>query len=338
MNIQVTGGAGYIGSHTCVELLNAGYGVVVVDNLCNSNPKSLERVEELTGRKITFYRGDVRDKALMDKIFAENEIAAVIHFAGLKAVGESVAQPWRYYDNNLNSTLVLTKAMEEAGVKNIIFSSSATVYSGDNEMPLREDSHTGGCTNPYGWTKYMTEQILSGMCTADSSWSVALLRYFNPIGAHESGRIGEDPRGIPNNLMPFITQVAVGRREFLSVYGNDYPTPDGTGVRDYIHVVDLAKGHVAAVRYVTEHTGCEVFNLGTGVGYSVLEMVKTFERANNLTLPYKIVDRRPGDLPTCYADPSKSAEILGWRAEKNLEDMCRDSWRWQSRNPMGYAD
>ena len=338
MNILVTGGAGYIGSHTCVELLNAGYGVVVVDNLCNSNPKSLERVEELTGRKITFYRGDVRDKALMDKIFAENEIAAVIHFAGLKAVGESVAQPWRYYDNNLNSTLVLTKAMEEAGVKNIIFSSSATVYSGDNEMPLREDSRTGGCTNPYGWTKYMTEQILSGMCTADSSWSVALLRYFNPIGAHESGRIGEDPRGIPNNLMPFITQVAVGRREFLSVYGNDYPTPDGTGVRDSIHVVDLAKGHVAAVRYVMEHTGCEVFNLGTGVGYSVLEMVKTFERANNLTLPYKIVDRRPGDLPTCYADPSKSAEILGWRAEKNLEDMCRDSWRWQSRNPMGYAD
>ena len=338
MNILVTGGAGYIGSHTCVELLNAGYGVVVVDNLCNSNPKSLERVEELTGRKITFYRGDVRDKALMDKIFAENEIAAVIHFAGLKAVGESVAQPWRYYDNNLNSTLVLTKAMEEAGVKNIIFSSSATVYSGDNEMPLREDSRTGGCTNPYGWTKYMTEQILSGMCTADSSWSVALLRYFNPIGAHESGRIGEDPRGIPNNLMPFITQVAVGRREYLSIYGNDYPTPDGTGVRDYIHVVDLAKGHVAAVRYVTEHTGCEVFNLGTGVGYSVLEMVKTFEKANNLTLPYKIVDRRPGDLPTCYADPAKSAEVLGWRAEKNLEDMCRDSWRWQSRNPMGYAD
>ena len=338
MNILVTGGAGYIGSHTCVELLNAGYGVVVVDNLCNSNAKSLERVEELTGRKITFCQGDVRDKALMDKVFAENEIAAVIHFAGLKAVGESVAQPWRYYDNNLNSTLVLTKAMEEAGVKNIIFSSSATVYSGDNEMPLREDSRTGGCTNPYGWTKYMTEQILSGMCTADSSWSVALLRYFNPIGAHESGRIGEDPRGIPNNLMPFITQVAVGRREYLSIYGNDYPTPDGTGVRDYIHVVDLAKGHVAAVRYVTEHTGCEVFNLGTGVGYSVLEMVKTFEKANNLTLPYKIVDRRPGDLPTCYADPAKSAEVLGWKAEKNLEDMCRDSWRWQSQNPMGYAD
>ncbi len=337
MNILVTGGAGYIGSHTCVELLSAGYGVVVVDNLCNSNPKSLERVEELTGKKLKFYEGDVRDKALLDRIFAENDISAVIHFAGLKAVGESVAQPWRYYDNNLNSTLVLTKAMEEAGVKRIIFSSSATVYSGDNDMPLREDSRTGSCTNPYGWTKYMTEQILSGMCTADSSWSVVLLRYFNPIGAHESGRIGEDPRGIPNNLMPYITQVAIGRREFLSVYGNDYPTPDGTGVRDYIHVVDLAKGHVAAVKYVTENQGCEVFNLGTGTGYSVLDMVKAFEKANGLTLPYKIVARRPGDLPTCYADPAKSAKVLGWKAEKNLEDMCRDSWRWQSHNPMGYA-
>ena len=336
MNILVTGGAGYIGSHTCLELLNSGYGVVVVDNLCNSNPKSLDRVEALTGKKLKFYEGDVRDEALLRKIFAENDISAVIHFAGLKAVGESVAQPWRYYDNNLNSTLVLTKVMGEVGVKRIIFSSSATVYSGDNEMPLRETSRTGNCTNPYGWTKYMTEQILSGMCTADSSWSVALLRYFNPIGAHESGRIGEDPRGIPNNLMPYITQTAIGRRERLSVYGNDYPTPDGTGVRDYIHVVDLAKGHVAAVRYVTEHTGCEVFNLGTGVGYSVLEMVKTFERANNLTLPYKIVDRRPGDLPTCYADPSESAEILGWGAEKNLEDMCRDSWNWQKQNPQGF--
>ena len=338
MNILVTGGAGYIGSHTCVELLNAGYGVVVVDNLCNSNAKSLERVEELTGRKITFYRGDVRDKALMDKIFAENEIAAVIHFAGLKAVGESVAQPWRYYDNNLNSTLVLTKAMEEAGVKNIIFSSSATVYSGDNEMPLREDSRTGGCTNPYGWTKYMTEQILSGMCTADSSWSVALLRYFNPIGAHESGRIGEDPRGIPNNLMPFITQVAVGRREYLSIYGNDYPTPDGTGVRDYIHVVDLAKGHVAAIDYLMSHTGEGVFNLGTGHGYSVLDMVHAFEEANGVKVPYEIAPRRPGDLPTCYADPAKSREVLGWAATHDQNDMCRDSWHWQSRNPNGYDD
>ncbi|HIT36663.1 MAG TPA: UDP-glucose 4-epimerase GalE [Candidatus Faecousia intestinavium] len=338
MNILVTGGAGYIGSHTCVELLNAGYGVVVVDNLCNSNPKSLERVEALTGKKVKFYEGDVRDEALMRKIFQENELSAVIHFAGLKAVGESVAQPWRYYDNNLNSTLVLTKVMGEAGVKRIIFSSSATVYSGDNEMPLRETSRTGNCTNPYGWTKYMTEQILSGMCNADKEWSVVLLRYFNPIGAHESGRIGEDPRGIPNNLMPYITQVAIGRRDHLSIFGNDYDTPDGTGVRDYIHVVDLAKGHVAAVKYVTENEGCEVFNLGTGTGYSVLDMVHAFEEANGVKVPYEIVARRPGDLATCYADPAKSAEVLGWKAEKNLVDMCRDSWRWQSQNPMGYGE
>ena len=338
MNILVTGGAGYIGSHTCVELLSSGYGVVVVDNLCNSNPKSLERVEKLTGKKPKFYEGDVRDEVLLRRIFAENEIAAVIHFAGLKAVGESVAQPWRYYDNNLNTTLALTKVMGEAGCKKIIFSSSATVYSGDNEMPLRETSRTGGCTNPYGWTKYMTEQILSGISHADPEWNVVLLRYFNPIGAHESGLIGEDPRGIPNNLMPYITQVAIGRRECLSVYGNDYPTPDGTGVRDYIHVVDLAKGHVAAIEYVVGHPGCEVFNLGTGIGYSVLDMVHAFEKANNLTLPYKIVARRPGDLPTCYADPTKSAKVLGWKAEKNLEDMCRDSWRWQTQNPMGYGD
>ena len=338
MNILVTGGAGYIGSHTCVELLNAGYGVVVVDNLCNSNPKSLERVEALTGKKVKFYEGDVRDEALMRKIFQENELSAVIHFAGLKAVGESVAQPWRYYDNNLNSTPVLTKVMGEAGVKRIIFSSSATVYSGDNEMPLRETSRTGNCTNPYGWTKYMTEQILSGMCNADKEWSVVLLRYFNPIGAHESGRIGEDPRGIPNNLMPYITQVAIGRRDHLSIFGNDYDTPDGTGVRDYIHVVDLAKGHVAAVKYVTENEGCEVFNLGTGTGYSVLDMVHAFEEANGVKVPYEIVARRPGDLATCYADPAKSAEVLGWKAEKNLVDMCRDSWRWQSQNPMGYGE
>ncbi len=337
MNILVTGGAGYIGSHTCVELLNVGYGAIVVDNLCNSNPKSLERVEELTGKKLKFYEGDVRDEALLRKIFAENEISAVIHFAGLKAVGESVAQPWRYYDNNLNSTLVLTKVMGEAGVKRIIFSSSATVYSGDNEMPLRESSRTGNCTNPYGWTKYMTEQILSGMCTADKDWSVVLLRYFNPIGAHESGRIGEDPRGIPNNLMPYITQVAIGRRDHLSVFGNDYDTHDGTGVRDYIHVVDLAKGHVAAVKYVTGNQGCEVFNLGTGTGYSVLDMVNAFEEANGVKVPYEIVARRPGDLATCYADPAKSAQVLGWKAEKNLVDMCRDSWRWQSQNPMGYG-
>ncbi len=338
MNILVTGGAGYIGSHTCLELLNAGYEVTVVDNLCNSNPKSLDRVEELTGKKVRFYEGDVRDEDLMRRIFSENEITAVIHFAGLKAVGESVSQPWRYYDNNLNSTLVLTKVMGEAGCKRIIFSSSATVYSGDNEMPLRECSRTGNCTNPYGWTKYMTEQILSGMAFADKEWSVVLLRYFNPIGAHESGRIGEDPRGIPNNLMPYITQVAIGRREKLSIFGNDYDTPDGTGVRDYIHVVDLAKGHVAAIRYAVENLGCEVFNLGTGIGYSVLDMVKTFEKANGVKVPYQIVDRRPGDLPTCYADPAKSAEKLHWKAERNLEDMCRDSWNWQSHNPMGYGE
>ena len=338
MNILVTGGAGYIGSHTCVELLESGYGVVIIDNLCNSNPKSMERVEELTGKKVKFYEGDVRDEALLRKIFAENEISAVIHFAGLKAVGESVAQPWRYYDNNLNSTLVLTKVMEEVGCKKIIFSSSATVYSGDNEMPLRETSKTGNCTNPYGWTKYMTEQILSGMAVADKDWSIVLLRYFNPIGAHISGRIGEDPRGIPNNLMPYITQVAIGRREFLSIYGNDYDTHDGTGVRDYIHVVDLAKGHVAAVKYSMANLGCDVFNLGTGTGYSVLDMVKAFNEANGLDLPYKIVERRPGDLATCYADPAKSAEKLHWKAEKTLVDMCRDSWNWQKNNPQGYGD
>ena len=338
MRVLVTGGAGYIGSHTCVELMESGHDVVVIDNLCNSNPRSLERVEALTGRKVSFYEGDVRDEALLRRIFAEQAIDSVIHFAGLKAVGESVAQPWRYYDNNLNSTLVLTKVMADVGVKRIIFSSSATVYSGDNEMPLRETSRTGSCTNPYGWTKYMTEQILSGVSHADPEWSVVLLRYFNPIGAHESGMIGEDPRGIPNNLMPYITQVAIGRREKLSIFGNDYDTPDGTGIRDYIHVVDLAKGHVAAVTFATENTGCEVFNLGTGTGYSVLDMVKAFEEANGVRIPYRIAGRRPGDLPVCYADPAKSAEMLGWKAEKNLRDMCRDSWNWQSRNPMGYGE
>ena len=338
MKVLVTGGAGYIGSHTCVELLESGYEVVVIDNLCNSNPKSLERVQELTGKTLTFYKGDVRDEALLKTIFAEHDIGCVIHFAGLKAVGESVAMPWEYYDNNLNSTLVLTKVMKEVGMKNLIFSSSATVYTATNEMPLRETSTTGGCTNPYGWTKYMTEQILSGMAFADEQWSVCLLRYFNPIGAHISGRIGEDPRGIPNNLMPYITQVAVGRREKLSVFGNDYDTHDGTGVRDYIHVVDLAKGHVAAVKYTTENKGCEVFNLGTGTGYSVLDMVNTFREVNQVELPYVIAPRRPGDIATCYADPAKSAEKLGWKAEKTLADMCRDSWRWQSTNPNGFEE
>ena len=338
MNVLVTGGAGYIGSHTCLELLESGYGVVVIDNLYNSNPKSLERVEALTGKKLRFYEGDVRDEALLRKIFAENEIGCVIHFAGLKAVGESVAKPWEYYDNNLNSTLVLTKVMKEVGMKNIIFSSSATVYTADNEMPLKETSRTGYCTNPYGWTKYMTEQILSGISHADESWSVVLLRYFNPIGAHESGQIGEDPRGIPNNLMPFITQVAIGRREKLSVFGNDYDTPDGTGVRDYIHVVDLAKGHVAAVKYAVAHPGCEVFNLGTGTGYSVLDMVRTFQEVNGVKVPYEVVPRRPGDIATCSADPGKSEKVLGWKACHTLADMCRDSWNWQSKNPMGYGE
>ena len=338
MNVLVTGGAGYIGSHTCVELLNNGYGVVVIDNLCNSNPVALKRVETLTGKKVTFYEGDVRDEALLRKIFAENDISCVIHFAGLKAVGESVAKPWEYYDNNLNTTLILTKVMKDVGMKNIIFSSSATVYSSDNEMPLRETSRTGGCTNPYGWTKYMTEQILSGISHADTDWSVVLLRYFNPIGAHKSGLMGEDPRGIPNNLMPYITQVAIGRREKLSIYGNDYPTHDGTGVRDYIHVVDLAKGHVAAVKYATENKGTEIFNLGTGIGYSVLDMVNTFMEVNHVDVPYQIVGRRAGDIATCYADPGKSAQVLGWKAEETLADMCRDSWNWQSKNPQGYGD
>ena len=336
MNILVTGGAGYIGSHTCVELLEGGYNVVVVDNLCNSNPESLKRVQEITGKTLKFYEGDVRNEALLEKIFAENDIGCVIHFAGLKAVGESVAMPWQYYDNNLNSTLVLTKVMKKAGVKNLIFSSSATVYTADNEMPLKENSRTGNCTNPYGWTKYMTEQILSGLSHAEPDWSIVLLRYFNPIGAHKSGRIGEDPRGIPNNLMPYITQVAVGRREKLSVFGNDYDTSDGTGVRDYIHVVDLAKGHVAAVTYTCANKGCEVFNLGTGTGYSVLEMVNTFAQINGVDVPYVITERRPGDIATCYADPGKSEKMLLWKAEKTLADMCRDSWRWQNQNPMGY--
>ena len=336
MQILVTGGAGYIGSHTCLELLELGFDVVVIDNLCNANVESLRRVQELSGKSLRFYEGDVRNEALLRQIFAENAIDCVIHFAGLKAVGESVAKPLEYFDNNLNSTLALTKVMGEVGVKNLIFSSSATVYTAGSEMPLRETSPTGGCTNPYGWTKYMTEQILQALCVADAGWSVCLLRYFNPIGAHESGRIGEDPRGIPNNLMPFITQVAVGRRDKLSIFGNDYDTPDGTGVRDYIHVVDLAKGHVAAIAYTCGHKGCEVFNLGTGQGYSVLEMVHTFQEVNGVAVPYQMTDRRPGDIATCYADPGKSKEKLLWQAEKTLADMCRDSWNWQRKNPLGY--
>ena len=338
MNVLVTGGAGYIGSHTCVELLENGYGVVVIDNLVNANPVSLKRVEQITGKTVKFYEGDVRDEALLRKIFSENDISCVIHFAGLKAVGESVEKPWEYYDNNLNTTLILTKVMKEVGMKSIIFSSSATVYTSDNEMPLKETSRTGGCTNPYGWTKYMTEQILSGISHADPDWSVVLLRYFNPIGAHKSGLMGENPRGIPNNLMPYITQVAIGRREKLSIFGNDYPTPDGTCVRDYIHVMDLAKGHVAAVKFATENKGTEVFNLGTGIGYSVMDTVNTFMEVNHVNVPYQIVGRRAGDIATCYADPAKSKEVLGWTAQETLADMCRDSWNWQQKNPEGYGE
>lgn len=338
MTVLVTGGAGYIGSHTCVALLQSGYQVAVIDNLCNASAKALERVQQITGKPLSFYEGDVRDEALLESIFRAHDIGCVIHFAGLKAVGESVAMPWQYYDNNLNTTLALTKVMTRMGVKKLIFSSSATVYTADNQMPLQEESRTGGCTNPYGWTKYMSEQILSDIAHADAGWSTVLLRYFNPAGAHESGMIGEDPRGKPNNLMPFITQVAVGRREKLSVFGNDYPTHDGTGVRDYIHVADLAKGHVAAVKFALENSGCQVFNLGTGTGYSVLDIVKAFESANGVSIPYEITDRRPGDIATCYADPSKSRHVLHWQAEKDLADMCRDAWNWQKRNPQGYGD
>ncbi len=339
MSILVTGGTGYIGSHTCVELLELGYDIVVVDNLCNSKTESLKRVEAITGKKATFYELDLRDADALAQVFEKHpDIQCCIHFAGLKAVGESVEKPALYYANNLNSTLTLCEVMERYGCKKIIFSSSATVYSGDNEMPLTESSKTGGCTNPYGWTKYFGEQILRDIAHADSEWSVVLLRYFNPVGAHISGTIGEDPKCIPNNLMPYISQVAVGRRTHLNVFGNDYPTHDGTGVRDYIHVVDLARGHVAAVKYLMANTGCEVFNLGTGTGYSVLDMVKAFETANNVPVPYEITGRRAGDLATCYANPDKSAQMLGWKAERNLEDMCRDSFRWQSQNPNGFGE
>jgi UDP-glucose 4-epimerase len=336
MTVLVTGGAGYIGSHTCVELLDRGFDIVVVDNLVNSNVKSLDRVKEITGKDFPYYELDIRDKAALDKIFESHKIDCVMHFAGLKAVGESVAMPLEYYDNNLFTTITLCKSMGDHGVKQIIFSSSATVYTGDNEMPLSESSRTGYCTNPYGWTKYMCEQILRDLAKADPEWSVVLLRYFNPIGAHVSGLIGEDPQGIPNNLMPFISQTAIGRREYLSVFGNDYDTHDGTGVRDFIHVVDLAQGHVAAVDYMQDHKGESVFNLGTGTGYSVLDMVKAFERVTGKAVPYKITERRPGDLGMVYASPEKSANVLGWKAQFGLDEMCRDTWNWQSKNPMGY--
>ena len=336
MTVLVTGGMGYIGSHTCVELLKQGMDVVIVDNLVNSSAEAGRRVEQITGKGVTFYEIDVRDRDRLDEVFRRHDIDCVIHFAGLKAVGESVRMPIEYYDNNLNSTLVLVQTMRAHNVKKIIFSSSATVYSGDNPMPLYETSKTGNCTNPYGWTKYVCEQILRDAVVADPSWSVVLLRYFNPVGAHASGLIGEDPRGIPNNLMPFISQTAIGRREKLSIFGNDYDTPDGTAIRDYIHVVDLARGHVAAIAYMDAHSGESVFNLGTGQGSSVLQMVRAFEKANHLVIPFVYAPRRAGDLPVCYACPDKSAELLHWRAEFNIEDMCRDTWNWQTKNPMGY--
>jgi len=337
MNILLTGGAGYIASHTCVELIQAGHDVVIVDNYVNSHHEALKRVEEIVGKSIKSYEADVCDKDAMNRIFDENKFDAVIHFAGLKAVGESVAIPLRYYRNNLDSTLTLCETMAAHGCKRLVFSSSATVYGVPDEVPLREDMFCKGCTNPYGWTKYMIEKILEGVVNADPEWSVVLLRYFNPIGAHESGRIGEDPNGIPNNLMPYITKVAAGQLKQLNVFGNDYNTPDGTGVRDYIHVVDLAKGHVAACDYAAKTNGCEIINLGTGVGYSVLDIVNAFTSVNNVPVPYVIAPRRPGDIDACYADPAKAEKLLGWKAEKNLEDMCRDSWRWQSGNPKGYV-
>ncbi|MBQ8400464.1 MAG: UDP-glucose 4-epimerase GalE [Clostridia bacterium] len=338
MSILVTGGAGYIGSHTVIELQNAGYDVIVCDNLCNSSKKSLERVEQITGKSVKFYLADILDADAMTKIFEENTIDSVIHFAGLKAVGESVAKPWEYYNNNITGTLVLVDVMKKFGCKNIIFSSSATVYGDPAFIPITEECPKGQCTNPYGWTKSMLEQILTDIQKADREWNVVLLRYFNPIGAHKSGLIGENPNGTPNNLMPYVTQVAVGKRPHLSVFGNDYDTHDGTGVRDYIHVVDLAKGHVAAVKKLEENAGLKLYNLGTGIGYSVLDIVKNFEAATGVKIPYVITDRRPGDIATCYSNADLALKELGWKAENGIKEMCEDSWRWQKMNPNGFED
>ena len=335
MAVLVTGGAGYIGSHTVVELLNNNYEVVIVDNYSNSKPEVLNRIKQITGKDVTFYEADLLDKPALEAVFEKETIDSVIHFAGYKAVGESVAMPINYYHNNITGTLMLLEVMKANNVKKIVFSSSATVYGMNNVSPLTEDMPTSA-TNPYGYTKVMIEQILQDVHVSDNEWDMALLRYFNPIGAHESGLIGEDPSGIPNNLMPYITQVAVGKRPQLSVFGNDYDTPDGTGVRDYIHVVDLAKGHLKALESFEKLPGVGIYNLGTGVGYSVLDLVHNFEKANDLSIPYTIVDRRPGDIGTCYADATRASELLNWQTEKDLEDMCRDSWNWQKNNPNGY--
>ena len=333
--VLVTGGAGFIGSHTSVELLNAGYDIIILDNFVNSKPESLKRIKELTGKDFKFYQADIRDEEAMTKVFAENKIDAVIHFAGLKSVPQSIKEPLNYYDNNIAGTVCLCRVMDKAGCKKLVFSSSATVYGSKNPSPLREDMPTGGTTNPYGTTKYFIEQILQDLCVSDSEWGVSILRYFNPIGAHKSGRIGEDPNGIPGNLMPYITQVAIGKLECLNVCGNDYPTPDGTGVRDYIHVVDLALGHIKALDRLLKVKGCEVYNLGTGKGYSVLDVVKAFEKASGIKINYRIAPCRAGDVACCYADATKAKEVLGWQAQYDIDDMCADSWRWQSQNPNG---
>lgn len=337
MAVLVTGGAGYIGSHTCVQLLEAGYDIVVIDNLSNSKMEAVRRVKELTGKDFAFIKGDIRDSALLDEIFRKYDIESVVHFAGLKAVGESVSVPLRYYHNNVTGSIMLFESMQRNGVKNIVFSSSATVYGMAEKMPLREDSPLGA-VNPYGRTKLMIEDILRDIYVSDNSWNIILLRYFNPVGAHPSGRIGEDPNGIPNNLMPYISQVAVGKLKELSVFGNDYPTPDGTCIRDYIHVIDLADGHVKALEKLREDPGVVVYNLGTGKGSSVMEMIAAFAEATGIKIPYRITGRRPGDAPVSYADPSKAEKELGWKAKRDIIDMCRDLWTWQSQNPDGYGD
>lgn len=338
MKILVTGGAGYIGSHTCVELLEAGYDVVVVDNLYNSSEKSMERIKEITGKDLTFYKEDILDSEALDKIFSHEKIDCVIHFAGLKAVGESVAKPLEYYKNNITGTLILCEIMRKHNVKNIIFSSSATVYGDPAFIPITEECPKGTPTNPYGWTKSMIEQILTDFHRADQEWNVILLRYFNPIGAHKSGKIGEDPKGIPNNLLPYVAQVAIGKLECLGVFGDDYDTPDGTGVRDYIHVVDLAAGHVKAIDKIKENPGVKIYNLGTGKGYSVLDIVKAFGKACGHEIPYEIKARREGDIATCYSDASLAKKELGWEARYGIDEMCEDSWRWQKMNPNGYNE
>ena len=338
MAILVTGGAGYIGSHTVVELQNAGYDVVVLDNLSNASEKALDRVSKITGKPVKFYKADILDRDALNNIFDKETIESCIHFAGLKAVGESVVKPWEYYENNIAGTLTLVDVMRKNNVKNIIFSSSATVYGDPAQIPITEECPKGQCTNPYGWTKSMLEQVLTDIQKADPEWNVMLLRYFNPIGAHKSGTIGENPNGIPNNLMPYITQVAVGKLKELGVFGNDYDTPDGTGVRDYIHVVDLAKGHVKALKKIGENPGLAIYNLGTGKGYSVLDIVKNFEAATGVKIPYVIKPRRAGDIATCYCDASKTEKELGWKAENGIREMCEDSWRWQSNNPQGYEE